>query len=97
MILNEDKSTEYGTQTSANVRIELTIRQGQYLALIYMYTKINRRAPAETDIRNYFSVSSPTAHQMIVKLQQLGAIEKRARVARSIKVLVAPEAIPKLD
>lgn len=97
MILNENKSGEHSTQSSANVKIELTNRQGQYLAFIYMYTKINRRAPAETDIRNYFSVSAPTAHQMILKLQQLGAIEKRVGVARSIKVLVAPEAIPKLD
>jgi len=79
------------------VNIELTKKQGQYLSFIYLYTKINGRAPAETDIKNYFAVSPPTVHQMILKLEQLDAIEKRSGVARSIRVLVAPEDIPRLD
>jgi repressor LexA len=37
-----------------------TEKQGQYLAFIYYYTKINRRPPAEADIQRYFAVTPPT-------------------------------------
>lgn len=36
-----------------------TQKQGQYLAFIYNYTKVNRRAPAETDIQHFFNVTPP--------------------------------------
>ncbi len=44
-----------------------TPRQGQYLAFIYYYTKLNRVPPAEADFVRYFGVSAPTVHQMIVE------------------------------
>jgi hypothetical protein len=31
-----------------------TTKQGQYLAFIYDYTKLNRCPPAEADIQRYF-------------------------------------------
>ena len=34
-----------------------TPKQGQYLAFIYCYTKLNGQAPAEADIQRYFNVS----------------------------------------
>src|ERR1700730_18593046 len=34
--------------------------QGQYLALIYAYTRLHRRPPAEADMLQYFCVSPPT-------------------------------------
>jgi Mn-dependent DtxR family transcriptional regulator len=49
-----------------------TAKQGQYLAFIYYYTKLNRRPPAEADIRRYFEVTPPTVHQMILRLEELG-------------------------
>ena len=36
-----------------------TDRQGQYLAFIYAYTRVNRRPPAEADMQRYFQVSPP--------------------------------------
>ena len=33
--------------------------QGQYLALIAAYTKVNGRPPAEADLARYFKVSPP--------------------------------------
>ena len=33
---------------------EYTEKQGQYLAFIYNYTKINSRPPAEADMQRYF-------------------------------------------
>ena len=47
---------------------EYTDKQGQYLAFIYNYTKINRRPPAEADMQRYFQSTPPTVHQMILKL-----------------------------
>jgi Mn-dependent DtxR family transcriptional regulator len=44
--------------------------QGQYLAFIVAYTKLNRCAPAEADFRQYFNVTPPSVHNMIVALER---------------------------
>ena len=49
-----------------------TDKQGQYLAFIYYYTKIHGVAPAEAEIRQYFGVTPPSVHQMILTLEQRG-------------------------
>jgi len=72
-------------------------RQGQYLAFIYYYSKINRRPPAEADIQRYFEVSAPAVHQMVVALQTRGLIERTPGQARSIKLLVSRSELPDLD
>lgn len=74
-----------------------TTKQGQYLSFIYYYTKVNGRPPAETDLQRYFGVTPPTAHQMVLKLEELGLISRTPRAARSIKVLVAAREIPALE
>jgi DNA-binding MarR family transcriptional regulator len=74
-----------------------TPRQGQYLAFIYYYEKINRRPPAEADIQHYFNVSAPAVHQMVLALEAGGNIERTAGKSRSIRVLVPPGALPQLE
>ena len=74
-----------------------TQRQGQYLAFIHLYTKMNRQPPAEGDIQAYFRVSGPAVHQMIVSLAERGLIERVPYRVRSIRVLVPPEELPGLD
>jgi DNA-binding MarR family transcriptional regulator len=71
-----------------------TDKQGQYLAFIYTYSYMFRRAPAETDMQHHFQVSPPSVHQMIVTLERNGFIRRQPGVARSIELLVAPEALP---
>jgi DNA-binding MarR family transcriptional regulator len=71
-----------------------TAKQGQYLAFIWAYSQINRRAPAEADFQRYFGVTAPSVHQMLKTLDQLGLIEKQAGVARSIQLRVAPQLLP---
>ncbi len=73
-----------------------TEKQGQYLAFIYTYIKLNRRPPAEADMQDYFSVTPPTVHQMVLQLEKRGLIRRRPGQARSIELLVAAEAIPPL-
>lgn len=53
-----------------------TPRQGQFLAFIHYYTKLNGRPPAETDIARYFRITAPSAHQMVMTLERRGFIER---------------------
>ena len=74
-----------------------TYKQGQYLAFIYMYTKLHKRAPAELDIQRYFQVTPPSVHQMILTLEARGLISRIPWTPRSIQVLVAKEELPELE
>jgi hypothetical protein len=74
-----------------------TAKQGQYLAFIYNYAKIHRRAPAESDLEQYFQVSPPAIHDMIKALERKGFIERTPGKARSIHLLVQPEHLPRLE
>jgi repressor LexA len=79
------------------MRVSFTPKQGQYLAFIYYYTKINGRPPAELDMQRYFRVSAPTVHQMVVKLAELGFIERTPGASRSVRVLLARSELPHLE
>ena len=74
-----------------------TAKQGQYLAFIYNYTKIRGQAPAEVDLERYFRVSPPAVHDMIKTLERNGLIEKPPGRARSIRLCVHPEKLPRLE
>jgi Mn-dependent DtxR family transcriptional regulator len=73
-----------------------TTKQGQYLAFIHAYTKLNRRPPAVADFQSYFQVTAPSAQNMIVRLTQLGLITRTPGAPRSIQLEVPPEALPVL-
>ena len=74
-----------------------TDKQGQYLAFIYTYSHMFRRAPAEADMQRHFQVSPPSVHQMIITLERSGLIRRQPGVARSIQILVAPRNLPLLN
>jgi Mn-dependent DtxR family transcriptional regulator len=71
-----------------------TAVQGQYLAFLYAYTQLNRRPPAERDFQEYFQVTAPSVHQMILTLERLEFIRRTPRAARSITLLLPPESLP---
>ena len=73
-----------------------TLRQGQYLAFIYHYTKVNGRPPAQADMQQYFRVSPPTVHQMILNLEKRGLLARVPGEPRSLRVLLPPEQLPEL-
>ena len=75
---------------------EYTEKQGQYLAFICYYTKINRRPPAEADMKRYFRTTPPSVHQMILRLAEKGLIARTPRQARSIQVLLPVDQLPDL-
>ena len=76
---------------------EFTRLQGQYLAFIVAYAKLNRRPPAEADFQRYFEVTPPSVHNMIITLERRGLIARTPGRPRSIEVLVPLSAIPPLD
>ncbi len=73
-----------------------TAKQGQYLAFIYHFTKIHRQPPAEADLRQYFNVSPPAVHDMILALERHSFISRVPGKARSIKLLVSRTELPEL-
>jgi Mn-dependent DtxR family transcriptional regulator len=73
-----------------------TDQQGQYLAFIYYYSKIHGRPPSEADMQQYFRVSPPSVHQMILTLETRGLIERTHGQARSIHLLISREELPDL-
>jgi Mn-dependent DtxR family transcriptional regulator len=78
------------------VKKPYTDKQGQYLAFIYYYTKVNSRAPAEADMERYFDVTPPSVHQMVLTLEANGLIERTPGVGRSIRLLIPREQLPDL-
>lgn len=73
-----------------------TEKQGQYLAFIFYYTKINGIPPAQTDFQRYFSVTPPTVHQMILTLEEKKLISRVANKSRSLAICIPVDEIPKL-
>ena len=71
--------------------------QGQYLAYIATYTKLHRRPPAEADLQNFFGVTPPSVHGMILTLEKRALISRTPGRARSIEVLVPQVQLPALD
>ncbi len=76
---------------------QFTKLQGQYLAFIVAYIKLNRRAPAEADLQRYFEVTPPSVHNMVLTLERHGWIRRTPGQARSIEVLVSTTELPPLD
>jgi repressor LexA len=71
-----------------------TAKQGQY---IFYYAKIHRLAPAESDMQNYFKVSPPSVHQMVLTLESNGFIERVPGQSRTIRLLIPREELPNLE
>jgi DNA-binding MarR family transcriptional regulator len=84
-------------QMSGGQTPSFTPKQGQYLAFIDAYTRVNLRPPAEADIQHRFGVTPPSVHQMILALERAGFIRRQPGAPRSIEVLVPPEHLPVLE
>jgi Mn-dependent DtxR family transcriptional regulator len=76
---------------------DYTPRQGQFLAFIYYYTKLNGIPPAEADIGRYFRVSPPSVHEMIKTLERRGYITREPGMPRTIRLLLPREELPDLE
>jgi Mn-dependent DtxR family transcriptional regulator len=79
------------------VAARFTAKQGQYLAFVYYYTKLHRRPPAEADFQQYFRVSPPSVHQMVLTLEARGLIERSPGQPRSIRLRLSRSELPDLE
>ena len=77
--------------------VPYTARQGQFLAYIHAYTVIHRQAPSESEMADFFGVSPPSAHQMVVTLERRGLIARTPGQARTVRVLLPGTALPDLQ
>ncbi|MBK8714167.1 MAG: MarR family transcriptional regulator [Deltaproteobacteria bacterium] len=73
-----------------------TDKQGQYLAFIYLYTKLHRRPPAEADMQEYFEVTPRSCTRWSSPLEKRGLIRREPGRARTIEILVPPAQLPEL-
>ena len=84
-----------------------TDKQGQYLAFIDAYTRVNGRPPAESDMQRHFGVSPPSVHlylggrdqclcKLIVRVGLSGATI-RALVPRAPNVDLCPGRLATTD
>lgn len=93
------ETVDHGTltmSTPANSPAPYTERQGQYLAFIHAYAKVNARAPAQVDMQRFFAVTAPSVHQMLLTLERRGFLRRTPGRARAVEILVAPEDLPVL-
>ena len=77
--------------------MKYTSKQGQYLAFMYYFTKLNGMPPAEADMMRYFKTSPASIHNMVLKLEENGLIQRTPKTPRSIKLLLSRSEIPDLD
>ena len=73
---------------------DITPRQRQYLAFIAQYSELAQVAPSEGDIADYFGVSGPSAHQMVVTLETKALLFRFPGLARSIRLRVSRYVLP---
>jgi repressor LexA len=79
------------------VTARFTAKQGAYLSFISHYAKLHGRSPSEAEMQQFFMVSPPSVHQMVMTLEKRALIARRPGVARSLRVLVPANQIPPLD
>jgi hypothetical protein len=58
---------------------------------------LHRQGPAELDLVQFFRVTPPSVHGMVVKLEELGLIARQPGVARSARVAIPEDEIPELE
>ena len=75
---------------------KFTEKQGQYLAFIYNYTVMFGKPLSEWELEKFFRAAPSTIHQMILKLAEKELISRLPGQARSIKLLVDLDEIPRL-
>jgi DNA-binding MarR family transcriptional regulator len=86
-----------GLAETEHTNARYTPKQGQYLSLIYYYTKIHGLPPSEADMQRYFRVSPPAVHQMILTLEARGFIERVPRTPRSVRLMIPRSDLPDLE
>lgn len=70
----------------------LTAVQKRYLRFIDRYSRVHGVAPSFADIQHALCVTSPSAHRMVLTLEERGALARVPGRTRSLQLLLPPEA-----
>ncbi len=73
-----------------------TDKQGQHLAFIHSYTRLNREPPARAEMQRYLEVTPASVHRMVIELERRGLIRRQPGRPRAIEVLVPSAELPEL-
>lgn len=92
----DEEPVAQATSPASASKPRFTAKQGQYLAFIHSYMKLNRRPPAEADLQRYFKVTPPAVHTMVLTLARQGLIDRTPSQARSIRLRVPAAELPDL-
>ena len=90
------RTTSQSLRKRRGVRSPSCCSHRRIVAVNHLYTRLYRRPPAETDMQEYFRVSPPSVHQMVLTLERAGLIRRQPRTPRSIEVLVDSKDLPEL-
>lgn len=63
----------------------LTSRQQEYVDFVTRFWEKKGYGPSENDIAEHFLVSAPSAHMMVVRLCEAGALVRDEGVPRSVR------------
>ena len=74
---------------------EFTVRQGEYLSFIQDYTTKFGVSPSFEDIARHFGTAPPNVNGMIKTLERRGLLSRSPGVARSLRVVVPAELLPR--
>ena len=97
VVAKHTKGARRVAESKSGSPVHFTAKQGQHLAYIHLYRKLHRQSPSELEIAEYFRVSPPSAHQMIVHLEDKGLVTREPGVPRSIRVTVPSNQLPALE
>lgn len=96
-MISDHKKIDVSIPKKEKIEVQkYTEKQGQYLAFIYYYMKINGQSPAEIDMQRYFNVSPPSVHRMVMELEKKKLIERVKGKARSLKIKLDVAQLPQL-
>jgi hypothetical protein len=76
---------------------DFTPRQGEFLAFIHSYARVNRQEPTERDLERYFRISSSGIRDMIERLEWGKFIACSEDQPRHLRVLIPVEQLPELE
>jgi repressor LexA len=75
-----------------------TGQQGQFLAYIREYMKLNQgAAPTHAELQRFFNLTPPSVNSMLKRLDDRGFIRRIPRKARAIELTIDPNLIPPLE
>src|SRR4051812_43040627 len=90
-------SRSQAREASKRRRRSRTGRASSWHSFTSTEKELHRQGPAELDMVQFFRVTPPSVHGMVMKLTELGLVTREPGVARSLRVAIPEDEIPPLE